>query len=60
MTGKIILGFAFIRPSFLIGLAQTLDFAGCLSIYDLPSNEEALCSDWLAVGQDIQRAIDNY
>lgn len=57
-------------PNFRIGLASVLDVGGALalSLEDLyrdartPAEVDAraLAGDWIAIGQDIQSAIDNF
>ena len=54
--------FLFARPSFLEGLARIFDFGGSLNQYNTSATPEeadkrALRSDWLAVGDDMRRAI---
>ncbi len=48
----------FARPSFVEGMARTLDFGGTLNEYNSSLSEEqadclALNADWMAVGQDL-------
>jgi hypothetical protein len=53
----------FARPSFMSGVARALDLGGTFDEYNRsPSPEDAdvraLHSDWMAVGADMQKAID--
>ena len=53
------------RPTFLSGLARILDFGGTLNVYNTSksaadADQEALLSDWYAVGDDIRDAIIEY
>ena len=51
------------QPSFLEGVARTIDFAGTLNDYNRSPTEEmadylALLSDWTAVGESMYEAFD--
>jgi hypothetical protein len=53
----------FARPTFLSGFARVLDLGGTFNAYNAANSAEdadtrALHSDWLAVGQDMFRAIE--
>ncbi len=53
----------FARPSFLEGMARALDIGNTLQEYNTsPSPEaadgQAIGSDWAAVGNDLQKAIN--
>jgi hypothetical protein len=55
----------FARPTFLEGTARIFDFASVLQNYRSDATEaeadtNALKSDWMAVGEDIQHAIHIY
>ena len=55
----------FIQPSFSRGVARILDLFGTLNKYNTSDSAEqadsdALYSDWLAVGDDIQSGIEEY
>ena len=59
------LDFLFARPSFIGGIARTLDFGGTLNAYnDSPSGEiadfRALSEDWKAVGNALRSALAEY
>lgn len=54
--------YLFYRPSFLSGLARTLDLFGLYDDYNISqTNEEAdakaIYSDWKAVGTDLQNVL---
>jgi len=58
-------GFLFATPSFLTGLARTLDIGATLSAHSYNMSEtpreadvKALASDWSVVGLDIAKAIE--
>lgn len=55
-------GFLFARPSFLEGIARTLDMGGTLQEYNSSVSSEqadalALGADWRVVGEDLLRAM---
>ena len=55
----------FASPSFLCGIARTLDLGAQLDSYNSgatpeQSNRLALFSDWLAVADDLWLALDEY
>jgi len=52
----------FAIPSFVEGIARILDFGSTLEVYNQSPNPqhadaEALLSDWMAIGEDMTRAI---
>ena len=52
-------------PSFIEGVARLMDFGGALNEYNTASSpeladEKAIRSDWVAVGKDIDSAINNF
>ena len=54
--------FLFARPSFLAGVATLMDFGNSLFVYNESVTPEqadyfAMQSDWVAVGNDLRRAI---
>ena len=54
--------FLYSRPSFLEGVARVADFFGALQEYNVSSSPEAadlraMRADWLAVGDDLRKAI---
>lgn len=54
--------FLFARPSFLGGVAALVDFGNTLFVYNESVTPEqadyfAVKSDWVAVGNDLRRAI---
>jgi hypothetical protein len=56
--------FLFAQPSFMSGLARTLDIGGTFDAYNRSTNGgmadyRAICADWAAVGNDIKAAIDS-
>lgn len=58
-------GFLFARPNAMSGAAGIMDLAGALSEYNSSidgeqANELAAWADWIAVGADMQSAIDIY
>lgn len=57
--------FLFARPTFWRGWAEIWDFANTLSLYNAsPTVEQAdyyaTKSDWMAVGDDLRRALNRY
>ncbi len=53
----------FARPSFLVGAAQLIDFGNTLFVYNESASPEqadyfAVKSDWMVVGDDLRRAVD--
>ena len=48
--------------SFFSGAAHVLDVSGSLGprITDFPTNEEAISSDWAAIGQDMRIAMEKF
>lgn len=57
--------FLYARPSFLGGVARTLDLGGTLKEYNQSpdadtADAKALASDWFIVGSDIRTAINDY
>jgi hypothetical protein len=48
------------RPSFWEGVARIFDFTGSLNTSAWPTDEEALRSDWEAVGNDMRAAVAAY
>lgn len=55
----------FARPSFASGMARLVDWFGVLNEYNSSPTGQladyyALRSDWMAVGNDIYRAIETY
>lgn len=58
-------GLLYARPSFIEGLARTLDIGGTFDEYNYAADYDeadaaALASDWYAVGADLYRAINRY
>ncbi len=54
--------FLFARPSFLEGIARTMDLGGALQEYNYSYSGEAadmraMYADWRAIGDDLRRAI---
>jgi hypothetical protein len=54
----------FARPSFASGVARALDIGGVFDDYNRSQNQDeadcrALQGDWIAVGHDMQKAIDS-
>lgn len=54
--------FLFPRPSFVHGMARTLDMWGALNVYNVSrtpqeADARAMASDWHAVGDDLNTAI---
>ena len=54
--------FLFARPSFLAGAAALMDFGNTLFVYNESITPEqadyfAAKSDWVAVGNDVRRAV---
>ncbi len=52
-------------PSFMGGIAATLDMGGTLSVYNDSESPEladakALASDWFAVGEDMRGAMGTF
>lgn len=65
MEKKIQTDFLFAQPSFVSGMARTLDLFGVLDEYNYSSNPseadaKAMASDWLIVGQDILDVIEQH
>jgi len=66
MVGKIKMsGILFATPSFLGGMAKCIDIGSTLTVYNESTNEEladenALLSDWVAVGDDINYSINAF
>lgn len=63
MGHRIKTDFLVASPSLRSGLARLVDFYGFYDSYNRSPNESdadalAILADWLAVGQDIQDAID--
>ena len=59
--------YPFTIPSFMDGMARTLDIGGTFDLYDedeFDSPEEAdgaaLYSDWTMIGQDIEKALQPF
>lgn len=57
--------FLYARPSFLEGMARTLDFAGVLNEYNESMSAEqadylAMRADWRAVGEDLRHAVEQF
>ena len=57
--------FLFAQPSFLEGMARTLDIGGTLDVYNTsPSGDEAdeaaLLADWFAVGDSIRHQMREF
>ncbi|MBI4494715.1 MAG: hypothetical protein HY690_18215 [Chloroflexi bacterium] len=57
--------FLFARPSFIDGLARLFDFGNTLTVYNTSARPEwadflALKSDWMAVGNDVRRAEQEF
>lgn len=57
--------YLFARPSFLEGVARTLDITGTFDSYNESPNGKvadvrALTNDWKMVGFDIQTGLDEY
>ena len=55
--------FLFARPSFIGGMARTLDLGGAFDAYNVSLTEQiadarAMLADWAAVGNDIRDAAD--
>lgn len=54
----------FATPSFLTGAARLVDLGGVFDKYNGSGSEEeadsrALASDWLVVGDDLRKAMEN-
>jgi hypothetical protein len=65
MSSKVKSGFLYADPSFLSGVARTLDLNGLYDAYNisatpLEADGRALGADWIIVGQDLQNAIDEF
>jgi hypothetical protein len=65
MSTKVKSGFLYADPSFLSGVARTLDLHGLYDAYNLsvtPQEADArgIASDWIITGQDLQDAIDEF
>jgi hypothetical protein len=55
--------FLFARPSFVEGMARTMDLGGTLDAYNermhpMDSDRAAMHSDWEAVGADLLAAVE--
>lgn len=55
----------FSEPSFIEGIARLFDFGGTLNTYnssktDDEADKKALYSDWVAVGEDLKKAVSVY
>lgn len=55
----------FAQPSYLSGLASVLDIGGNFTEYNESNTPEeadalAILSDWMAVGKDLEGAIEQY
>lgn len=57
--------FLFVTPSFLRGMARTLDFGGILAHASYNQSEDgptadawAIANDWYAVGGDLKRSME--
>jgi hypothetical protein len=62
---KYVFGKLFAQPSFIEGMARTLDIGNTLQKYNEASTEteadiEAMKNDWRAIGDDIRAAISGY
>lgn len=65
MKSKYVENKLFAEPSFLEGMARTLDLGNTLQKYNSSDTEEeadseALKNDWRAVGEDIRSSILTY
>jgi len=65
MSPKVKTGFLYSDPSFLSGLARTLDLHGLFDVYNSSNtpreaDARALAADWIVVGQGLQNAIDEF
>ncbi len=65
MSNKVKSGFLYADPSFLSGLARTLDLHGLYDDYNrsntpLEADARALAADWIVTGQDLQDAMDEF
>jgi hypothetical protein len=63
LCGTLMSDYLFAHPSFLYGIARSLDLGGTFDAYNesLTPNEadgRAIASDWLAVGKDLQGALE--
>lgn len=63
MSNKVKSGFLYSDPSFLSGVARTLDLHGLYDAYNISvtpqeADARAIASDWIITGQDLQDAID--
>jgi hypothetical protein len=57
--------FLFARPSYLSGVARTLDIGGSFNAYNespdaQSADANALASDWKAVGEDLMAAANEW
>ena len=57
--------FLFAQPSFLGGMASTLDIGATLTVYNesrspAEADAKALASDWHMVGEDIKGALSDF
>lgn len=57
--------YLFAQPSFLSGMAQTLDLGGTFVVYNesaspADADVKALKSDWSAIGKDLAYSLENY
>ena len=55
----------FAQPSILTGVARLIDMGGFLNVYNVSESDNeadyyALFSDWLAVGDALETAIEQY
>ncbi len=55
----------FAKPSFVEGVARLIDLGGTLQEYNCALTEDqadsiAATADWMAVGNDLQQAMDTY
>ena len=62
---KYVFGNLFAQPSFIEGMARTLDIGNTLNRYNESSSDqqvdiEAMKNDWRAIGDDIRVAISGY
>lgn len=58
-------GRLFARPSFLVGYSRAIDFGATINVYNENLTPEeadfaALKSDWQAVGDDIEYALNQF
>lgn len=57
--------YLFAKPSFLSGIARTLDLGATFDAYNISETPEeadynAILTDWIAVGSDMRKAIEQY